>query len=207
MQGPIFDATGIPPEMGSGPVHPIGKFPFGVTGVDIVPNSEKAKDPTGHQYVVELTTPSGKISARFNLWNNNAQSVDIAQKQLSALCHATGVYRLDMNNKGVEMMGARGQVEIRQQANNPNYTEIAKFFDVNGNEPGKAPVVQPATAAAFTQPAAAAPAPVVAAPAASPWATPAAIAPAAPAAVEQPAAQPWAPGGATPPATAPWGAR
>lgn len=202
MQGPIFDATGIPPEMGSGPVHPIGKFPFGIIGVDIVPNSEKAKDPTGHQYVVELSTPSGKISARFNLWNNNAQSVDIAQKQLSALCHATGVYRLDMNNKGAEMIGARGQVEIRQQANNPNYTEIAKFFDVNGNEPGKAPVVQPAPAAVFTQPAAVAPAP-----AASPWDKPASIAPAQPAVAPAVAEQPWAPAGAAPPATAPWGAR
>lgn len=128
-----FDATQYAPEQGS-PTHPIGKFPAYISGTSIQPT----KDNDGGMFVVEYTTEQGKISHRFNLWNQNQKAVDIAHKQLSALCHAVGVFRVDMNNEGAALRNGRLMIEVGQQKNDPQYTEVKKVFDMNGNEPGKA---------------------------------------------------------------------
>lgn len=209
MEGPIFDATQYSPDQG-GTSHPIGRFPFQISGTDITPTKEN----DGYKFEVEYSTPAGKIIQRFNLWNKSAQAVEIAHKQLSALCHATGIYKLDMNTKGAALLNARGQIDVRQQQGNTQYTEVGRIYDVNGNEPGKppgtpqAPAPQPAPAAPAwnAQPGPQGPLATTAAPFApapapqQPWAQPQPAPQPAPA----PANQPWAPGGA-PPAQAPWG--
>ncbi len=139
-----FDATQHQPRQG-GQAHPVGKFPFTITNTEIVPT----KDGNGGMFVITFTSPSGEIVNRYNLWNNSAKAVEIAHGQLSALCHATGVFRLNFDNAGAELRGARGMMEIGYQkgseptAENPSggYVELKKVFDANGNEPGKAKVV------------------------------------------------------------------
>ena len=143
-----FDASQFTPNQG-GQAHPVGKFPFTVSHTECV----ETKDKQGGMLVVTLTSPSGEIKNRYNLWNSNAKAVEIANGQLSALCHATGVFKLDWQNEGAALRGARGMMEIGYQkgeeptAENPagGYVEVKKVFDVNGNEPGKgpAPAAQP----------------------------------------------------------------
>lgn len=200
-----FDATQYAPEQG-GSAHPVGKFSATITGTAIQPT----KDGTGGMFVAEYTTDQGKISHRFNLWNQSQRAVDIAHKQMSALCHAVGVFRVEMSNEGAALRGGRLVIEVGAQKGEEGYTEVKRVFDANGNEPGKpvpagppggspavgaAPQQQPAPANAWggapTQPAPQQPAPAFApqpAPAAGGW--------------QQTAAPAAAPAG-----TPPWGAR
>lgn len=130
-----------------GESHPVGKFPFQVQHTECV----QTKDQKGGMFVVTFKTPSGEIPLRYNLWNESAKAVEIAHGQLSALCHATGVFKLDWNNEGAALRGARGMIEVGYQKgqeptqDNPNggYTEIKKVYDANGNEPGKGPAPAP----------------------------------------------------------------
>ena len=176
-----FDATQYEPQQGGGG-HPEGKFPFVISNTEIVPIKD---DPDGRpRFVVEFETPSGKIKNGYNLWSSNQQAVDISHKQLSALSYATGIFRLTMRDAGAALRGARGMIEVGKQRTG-DYVEVKKVFDVNGNEPGKAPApaqqqqpqpqttaMQPAPQApttAWGAPAAQQPQPAQPAPAASPW--------------------------------------
>jgi hypothetical protein len=137
-----FDASQYAPRQG-GEAHPIGMYPFTITNTQIVPT----KDNTGGVFVVEFTSPNGSIANRYNIWNQSEKAVQIAHGQLSALCHAVGVIRVDWQNEGAALRGAKGQMKIDYQkgeeptAERPTggYVEIKKVYDVHGNEPGKAP--------------------------------------------------------------------
>lgn len=162
-----FDAQQFAPKQ-VGATHPTGKFPANISNTSIEPT----KDGNGGMFIVEFTTPAGSIVMRYNLWNPSPQAVQIAQGQLSALCHATGVFKLDWQNDGAALRNARCQIEVVDQFDKgtklPNgYTQVSKVYDTNGNEPGKPPqqpAVQPqngqaAQAQAWQQPAANSPAP------------------------------------------------
>lgn len=142
----FFDATKVQPQQGVGG-HPPGRFPFTITNTYLKPNSAG----TGAMLVVEFTSDAGRIENRYNIINPSAQAVDIAQKELSALCHAVNIYRItnprdaqgnyDMQNAARELRGGRGIMEVVPQTNKdgtPNgYMEVKKVFDSQGNEPGK----------------------------------------------------------------------
>jgi hypothetical protein len=128
-----------PRQAGGG--HPVGnKFPFTITAIDTV----ATKDNTGGMVVVDMTSPAGTIQNRYNLFNQSAKAVEIAQGQFSALCRAVGIF--NVGNKGVALIGGKGTMDVGYQkgheptADNPagGYVEVKKVYDVNGNEPGKA---------------------------------------------------------------------
>lgn len=135
-----FDATTVAPEQSAGTKHPLGNFQAQITDTSI----EESKDKQSGMFNVEFTTPAGTIQKRYNLWHSNPQTVEIANKQLSALCHATGIFRVQWENEGAALRGARCSIEvgdqIDKQTKQPNgYVEVKKVFDTTGNEPGKAP--------------------------------------------------------------------
>lgn len=142
-----FDATNIPPEQGIG-AHPPGMFDATISNTEVKPN----KDNTGGYLEVEFTTAAGRIINRYNLWNQSQQAVEIANKQLSALCHATGTFRLDFNNKAAALRGLPLRIEVAPQKNDPQYVEVKKVFDKHGNEPGRAPMGAPAQQQPMQQP-------------------------------------------------------
>lgn len=138
-----FDANQFSPEQGLGK-HPTGKFPAVVSETSIEENTNK----DGGYFSVKFTTQAGQIIKNYNLWTQSTDEgkvkmVEIAQKNLSALCHATGVYKLDWQNEGAAIRGARCQIEVTPQTKNPQYNEVSKVYDANGNEPGKAPAMAP----------------------------------------------------------------
>ena len=149
-----WDATQFQPKQ-VGESHPIGKFPFSIANTEIVPT----KDQKGGMFVVTFQTPAGTIAMRYNLWNESAKAVEIAHGQLSALCHATGVFKLDWQNDGAALRNAKGMIDVGYQkgeepsADKPHggYTEVKKVLDANGNEPGKPPQAAP-QAQAWTAP-------------------------------------------------------
>lgn len=146
---------------------------------------------------------------RLNLYHDNTKTVEIANRQLSALCWVVGNPDA-VDSAQLHNIPFRAVVGLQKKttADAPDYTEVKGVKDINGNDPGKtgktaasapAPAAPPAPP---VQPAAAAPvAPTWGQPAAP--AAPPAQAPAAPAAA--PAAAPWqAPAGGAPAATPPW---
>lgn len=145
----VFDASQFTPKQVGASVPP-GKYPFQITMTSVVPT--KAND--GGMFVVEFGTPSGAIAFRYNLWNKSEQAVNIANGQLSALCHATGIFKLDWDNEGAALRGARGMIEVGLQKGEEEggYTEIKKVLDANGNEPGKAPAAAPQPAQSWGAP-------------------------------------------------------
>lgn len=230
----VFDANQHEPDAGLDAI-PAGTYNVAIESTEVA----SMKDDKGEAFKVGFVVTDGEYKGRklfnnYNLWHKlSQQTVEIAHKQLSALCHVTRVMTLDFNNEGAALKGA--QLKIRVD-NDGKYNSVKEVFDINGNKParagaGMAPAAvapaavatpaqpaQPAQPMQPAQPAAAAPvaqpAPVVAQPAqpanpaafAGQQAAPAAAQPAAAPAWNQaqPAAQPAAPaGGAAPAAAAP----
>lgn len=139
-----FDASQFEPSQGGG-AHPKGKFPATISNTQIKPT----KSGDGGLFEVEFSTQAGTIANRYNLWNKEPKAVEIAQKQLSALCYATGIFKLDFRNDAAILRGAKCIIEVDDQKNKdgtPNgYVEVKKVYDLNGNEPGRSsPAPQPA---------------------------------------------------------------
>ena len=88
--GKTFDATAVEP------AAPIEVLPAGKYKAQIV-NSEmrQTKDQSGEYLYLEIEVLEGQYASRklwdrLNLVNSNQQAVDIANRALSAICHATG---------------------------------------------------------------------------------------------------------------------
>jgi Protein of unknown function (DUF669) len=93
--GETFDATTVEPN------KPLEALPPGRYVVQIV-NSEMrpTKDGMGQYLWLELDVLEGehagrKLFDRLNLVNANPTTVEIAQRILSAICHATGLMQVD----------------------------------------------------------------------------------------------------------------
>lgn len=143
-----FDATQIAPRQMGGK-HPVGNgFPFRITKTEAKAiKTEPGEQPKGGLFAVEFTSPAGSITFNYNLWNASEQARKIAGEQLSALCHATGIFKLNFANDGAALLGAQGKMDVGfQKGEEPSaekpeggFVEIKKVYDINGNEPGKAP--------------------------------------------------------------------
>lgn len=155
-----FDARLVPPQQ-AGDKHPVGMFDFQITNTYLKPS----KDGQHLMLLVEFSSPAGRIERNYIVDGASAQAIEIANKQISALCHAVNIFRLtypkDAQGSPVfdqaarELRGGRGRMEVAFQkgheptAENPagGYVEVRKVFDSAGNEPGKQgsqPQVQPA---------------------------------------------------------------
>lgn len=191
-----FDATTVDPSQGSAQL-PIGKHPVIIVASEVKAN--KAND--GGYLELDLQIQDGpnkgQIGAyRLNLYNKSQQAVEIANKQLSALCHVVGVFKVSDSSQlhGVPFVIEVGYQKGEDPATNPQgkgYTEVKRVFDIQGNEPGKKAVTtapQPAPQPQAQPQQWAAPVAPVAPAAPTAWAAPAPTAPA-----------PQAPSAATPP--------
>lgn len=90
--GLSFDATNVQPASVSDPI-PAGWYPCEITDCEVIPTKGPGK---GTRVKFEYTVLSGDYKGRkffgsINNKNANAQAQEIGQKELSAICHATGV--------------------------------------------------------------------------------------------------------------------
>jgi hypothetical protein len=137
-----FNSNGIDPQYGGGggglPATFNGqaiKHPVVIVGTALKPT----KDNTGGYLEIVMEAIDGPFKGsqqvdRLNLHNKSADAVRIANTQLSAYCHVTGVFAF---NATEELHGKPFLIETKPRSDNPNTFEMAKLFDVNGNEPGK----------------------------------------------------------------------
>ena len=213
-----FNAATVDPSTGGGDVFETGEYAFQIVKSDVKPT----KAGTGTMLVFEASCIeegfNGKrLTIRLNVQNPNPTAVEIAYRDLSAICHVCGVLQLS-DTQQLHGKPFRIRLEKVERDDKPGSfnNEIRAYLDMAGNPPAKgqaagggtaapqAPAA-PAAPAAAPQPQAAPPAaPPAAAPSAAP--APAAAPPAAPAAAPEAASvPPWQQGAAAAPAAAPSG--
>ena len=143
-----FDATQFDPQ-GVG-----NQLPVSDSKGPVVMIKDSTIKPTKNQdcgmVVLTLTIQEGPHAGesgdyRLNLFHTNPQTVEIAQRQLSALCHVTGVLRLDATEQlhGIPFRAIVGKQkptknEQTGQMEESNFTEVKGVLDVHGNDARKA---------------------------------------------------------------------
>lgn len=155
-----FDATNIDPTFGGGGSF----FPVSDDKGHLViicgDNGWKTAQSQKGQYLeivlrcVEGPYNGQEAPLRLNLQHENPQAVQMANGQLSALCHVTGVLRAqtiaEMMNRPFRVVSvAQPQTDADKQAGKQPYTNLADngIRDVNGNRPSKGAGVQTAQTA------------------------------------------------------------
>ena len=133
-----IDATKIDPTQGL-PSLPVGKHPVIIVESDV--KGTKAGDGGLVEFILSIFDGPAKGSTgayRINLYNSNPQTVEIAHKQMSALCHVTGVYQLQ-NTQQLHNIPFMIDVGLQKGKENEEkgYTQVNRVYDIHGNEPGK----------------------------------------------------------------------
>lgn len=134
-----FNAKDYNPEQGAGQL-PIGKHLVVIESSEVKAN--KANDGGYLQLNLRVIDgPNAGLTGphRLNLYHNSQETCDIANRQLSAICHVVHVY--DVTDSSA-LHNIPFIVEVTPQKNEAKYTQVSKVFDINGNEPGKAPAGQ-----------------------------------------------------------------
>lgn len=166
-----FDATQWNPAQSS------GQLPIGNKQVAQIIASEVkanlANDGGFLEFILEiLDGPNvGSTGAyRLNLYNQSQKAVEIANRQLSSVCHVVNTFQLGADGRDTSVLHLKpfridvGYQKGQDPATNPEangYTEVKKVYDINGNEPGKAPAAPQAVPPVQTAAPTPAPAPAV----------------------------------------------
>tara|TARA_Y100001973_G_scaffold106643_1_gene186082 strand:+ start:20408 stop:21115 length:708 start_codon:yes stop_codon:yes gene_type:complete len=130
-----FNAQQYDPTQGVGGL-PIGRHPVVIESSEVKANSKNDGGYLQLNLKIIDGPQQGTTGAyRLNLYHSNQQTVEIAHRQLSAVCHCVGVFNVQDSG---QLHGIPFVVEVGPQKNDPQYTEVKKVFDINGNEPGKA---------------------------------------------------------------------
>lgn len=185
MQMPTpFDASSVAPSQAQ-EVIPVAWYPVTITESKIKETSKKSGSILALTYtIIDGDHKGRKLFNNLNIVNANAQAVEIAQSDLSAICHATGVIVVDDTFK---LHNIPFEIRVGMRKPDENFSEPANEVKGYRKLGGATAATAPVTSAA--PPPAAAPAPSTPAPAAAPWAA----APAPVAEVPAPAPAPVAP--------------
>ncbi|MBN46249.1 MAG: hypothetical protein CMH23_07225 [Methylophaga sp.] len=129
-----FNAQQYDPTQGVGGL-PIGRHPVVIESSEVKANSKNDGGYLQLNLKIIDGPQQGTTGAyRLNLYHSNQQVVEIAHRQLSAVCHCVGVFNVQDSG---QLHNIPFVVEVGPQKNDPQYTEVKKVFDANGNEPGK----------------------------------------------------------------------
>jgi hypothetical protein len=184
-----FDAKTVKPNEAFEPV-PAGWYVARIGASEAKPT----KDNESGYLQLELEVIDGehkgrRVFDRLNLWNKSMQASEIAQRQLSAYCHATGVMILQDSTQ-LHGIPIKIKLSVRTQDGYDPSNDVKAVKHIQDVVQGAAPA-QPATPFGMAPSLPAMPAPGQAAPQ---FAPPAFAPPAAPAMPPQPTTQapPWA---------------
>lgn len=151
-----FDATGIEPTTGYD-VLPAGKY-----RAQIVESEMRVTRNGMGQFlwlmldIIEGPYQGRKLFDQLNLVNSNPQTVEIAQRTLSAICHATGKLQV---NDSVDLHLVPMWIQVGVKPPKDGYSEKNTIRYLVPEKAPAAPAYQAAPAASQTP----------AAPAAAPW--------------------------------------
>lgn len=138
-----YDATQHEPEVGYKALD-AGWYTVSVTKTELVPTKKEGGLMLVCSYTVLDGPALGKsITNRFNVKNNNKQAEDISARELSALCHCIGVYRME---ETTQLHGIPFQVQVNKtEGEKGENNDVTGYLDAAGNPPSRA---QPAAVGA-----------------------------------------------------------
>jgi hypothetical protein len=142
--GNRFDATTVDP------LKPHDVLPPGRYLVQIVDSEMRVtKDGMGQYLWMELDVLEGeyagrKLFDRLNLVNNNATAVEIAQRTLSAICHAVGRMQVQ-DSEELHLVPMIADVKVQPPQNGYGESNTLRYLPLEDKAP-----VQPAAQAAAT---------------------------------------------------------
>ncbi|MCG8394757.1 MAG: DUF669 domain-containing protein [Pseudomonadales bacterium] len=98
------------------------------------------KDNAGAYLELVFTVMDGehqgrKVWERLNVQNNNAQAVEIAQKQLSAICHCVGVFQVSDTSQ-LHNIPLQVKIAVQNGQDGSKQNAIKGYKDMQGNDPG-----------------------------------------------------------------------
>ncbi len=131
-----FNPLAFDPTQGSAGL-PIGRHPVVIIAAEV----KATQDNSGGFVELSLNIIDGPSKGatgayRLNLYNQSQQAVEIAHKQLSAICYVTGVFQLGADGADLTALFNKPfVVDVGPQKKDPQYSEVKKVFDMNGNEP------------------------------------------------------------------------
>lgn len=151
-----FDASQIQPQDSFDPI-PAGWYEVMIVESEMKPT----KNGLGQYLQLRLDVVSGDhqgrvLFERLNLDNPNSTAVEIAQRTLSAICHATGILQ-PKDSSDLHNIPLRAKVSVRPAGNGYEASN-----DIKGYESAGSMAAQSATPQAQAQPQAAKAAPVAA---------------------------------------------
>lgn len=148
-----FDATQWDPSQSA------GQLPIGRHKVIIEESEVKANNANTGGYlaltlqIIEGPSAGSSGVLRLNLYSQNQKAVEIAHRELSAICHVVGVFNVQDSAQlhNLPFMVEVGNQKPTQEQEEKRargeevtlFTEVKKVFDVNGNAPGKKGASQP----------------------------------------------------------------
>lgn len=131
-----FNANNFDPAQGSNQ-FPIGRHLVRVSGSAIKPTQDQTSGFLELKCIIQDGAHAGtECSHRFNIYHKDDQPRNIAERQLSAVCHVTGIMELHDTEQLHEAMYIV-DVGMQKEPNPKGYTQVNKVYDVNGNEPMK----------------------------------------------------------------------
>lgn len=146
-----FDATAVEPQDSFEPI-PAGWYECMIVESEM----KQTKSGTGQYLQLRLDVTEGQYAnrvlfERLNLDNPNTTAVDIAQRTLSAICHATGVLQ-PRDSSDLHNIPLRVKVSVRPAGNGYEANNDIKGYESLGGAKQAAPAK--ATAERSSQPAA-----------------------------------------------------
>ena len=128
--GTTFDATTIEPAKPF-EVLPPGKYPAQIVNSEI----RVTKDGIGQYLWLELDVLDGphkgrKLFDRLNLVNANPQTVEIAQRTLSAICHATGRMQVQ-DSEELHLIPFIADVQVQAPKNGYGESNKVRYLPLN----------------------------------------------------------------------------
>jgi hypothetical protein len=138
-----FDATTVQPNDSFSPI-PAGSYIAQVTDSQIKPTK------SGSGTILNLTWTildgqfvNRKVFDRINIANQNPEAEKIGQRQLSSICHAAGVLKLQDSNQ-LHGKPVKITVKIRQDAQYGDSNEVKAYESAGGAAPSPAGFAAPA---------------------------------------------------------------
>jgi hypothetical protein len=136
--GGTFDANQVDPA-GTYEVLPPGDYKVQIVQSDMM----NTKNGNGQYLWLEMDIVDGeyqgrKVWDRLNLVNPNQQAQEIAQKQLSAICHAIGVLSVQ-DSEELHFKPLIARVKVRQrQDTGENTNDVSGYKPLDGQQPAPA---------------------------------------------------------------------
>lgn len=139
--GATFDATVVEPTATFEPL-PAGRYVVQIVASEMRPT----RDGSGQYLWIEMDVLEGehqgrKLWDRLNLVNPNAQAVEIAQRTLSAICHAAGRLQLQ-DSEELHLIPMLVDVKVQPPRNGYDASNKVRYLPLEQAPAPAAPVRQ-----------------------------------------------------------------